>query len=102
MFCLLNEYVNWRSLLVSLGILGDIRSLPAAVTCTFCGQEAAMVLTPDSYGGLWYYCQKCGSSGDMIKLSAAQWKLEIEETIKLLIAKGFITYRSNYTPDIDR
>lgn len=73
----MNGKVNWLRVLSRMGVTPLTSVLPAVTDCPLCGGHRLYVYQDTLSGGEWHHCRSCGSTGDMISLSARYWKLDL-------------------------
>src|SRR3954451_6741999 len=67
-------YVEWTSLLQTLGCPASGPALPCRVRCPVCAGRRLGVYDDRLVGGVWHHCPDCGTRGDGLDLAAAAWQ----------------------------
>ena len=95
----LNSFVSWYRLLPLLNIHCDGNHLPVKVECPICGGHKLSIYQDNILSGTRHHCSDCGSSGGMLELASATWKLNLQETILRLENNGVNFPASAETPE---
>ena len=78
----LGSCVEWTQLLTLLGIQTSVRALPTQLRCPVCKTGRMSIFQHYVAGGQWHYCEDCGSTGDMLQLATAAWRVSYQTAIK--------------------
>lgn len=84
----LNVHCPWTEVLDRVETPTQARVLPARVRCPLCGGARLTIYEDTISGGGWHYCFDCHSSGDMIELAAAAWKVSPQVAVRRLADSG--------------
>lgn len=86
----LNTHLAWADVLALLGHPPAGRALPTGTSCPLCDEDRLHVYEDTTSAGAWHYCAACGSTGDMLDLAAAVWKMDTLGAIRRLKEHGLI------------
>jgi hypothetical protein len=79
---------NWHEVSRVLGLPSTNQALPVHTACPLCHGERLSIYQDSISGGCWHYCFSCGSTGDLIELAAAVWKVSVSEALVRLAYEG--------------
>ncbi len=84
----LTSKLQWQQVLHCLGVTSLPAALPAVAACPVCKGVRLHIFADALCGGQYHNCPDCRSSGDMLSLAAAAWKLSPQAAILKLQAEG--------------
>jgi hypothetical protein len=97
-----NRFLQWRQVLLLLGIDPVEEGLPCTVRCPGCNELQLVIYQDTIEKGQWHHCRSCGIAGDMVQLAAKAWKVSEAEAIADLAAQLESFLNASYSQrDID-
>ena len=95
----LNVRISWQDICATLQLPIRSQALPTRTRCPVCMKDALHLYYDNNTDGAWHHCTACNTTGDMIELAAAAWKVDNVVAIKRLAAEGVNVPSSCLVPD---
>ena len=85
-----NIKLHWEEVTKLFDVHKNQSVLPCKCQCPCCSSYIT-ICDDISATGQWFYCIKCGKSGDMVELAAAYANMSVSDTISMLTSKGLLS-----------